>query len=128
MIIRLKYAKSYGYLNELPVSRENIQFANHAISGEIFGKLSRFPRSEIFYPTLVHMHTQLQLVRIKYIQKMCTEQSNTLYTSHVVLLVYRPSVRPVPGESYCAVRTLKWGRYYTQAFPHCTNRSKLLVL
>jgi hypothetical protein len=28
------------------------QSANHAISGEIFGKSSRFPRSEIFYPTL----------------------------------------------------------------------------
>ena len=25
---------------------------NRAISGKIFGKLSRFPRSEIFYPTL----------------------------------------------------------------------------
>jgi hypothetical protein len=27
-------------------------YANHDISGEIFGKLCRFPRSEIFYPTL----------------------------------------------------------------------------
>ena len=26
--------------------------ANHAISGETFCKLCRFPRSEIFYPTL----------------------------------------------------------------------------
>ena len=34
-------------------SRPILIFTNHATSGEIIGELSRFPRSEIFYPTLV---------------------------------------------------------------------------
>jgi hypothetical protein len=46
MIIIVENVKSYRLL-----SVTFFNSANHAISGEIFGEISRFPQSEIFYPT-----------------------------------------------------------------------------